>query len=125
MGFRMSMTSPWATTEDTFLSETRHRVTGGETGLSFTLSVRVCLSGWLAAPPSPPRPPPPPILHKLPFEIQSDSMYRNKIARSDLVHVQVYNANSPGGLFNGGKKMKYSIPAKACGGQGGLAIHLH
>lgn len=48
-------------------------------------------------------PRPPPILHKLLFETQPDSMYRNKIAHSDLVHVQVSNANSPGGLFNGGK----------------------
>lgn len=51
-------------------------------------------------------------------------MYRNKIAHSDLVHVQVYNANSQGGLFNG-EKMKYSIPAKAYGGQRGLVIYLH
>lgn len=66
----------------------------------------------------------PPVLHKLPFETQSDSMYRNKTAHSDLVRVQVYNANSPGGLVNG-EEMKYSIPAKAYGGQRGLAIYLH
>lgn len=66
----------------------------------------------------------PPILHKLLFETQSDSMYRNKIAHSDLVRVQVYNANSLGGLFNG-EKMKYSIPAKAYGGQRDLVIYLH
>ena len=60
------------------------------------LRVRVRLSGWLL--------PPTPILHKLLFETPSDSMYRNKIAHSDLVQVQVCNANSPGGLFNGGKK---------------------
>lgn len=51
-------------------------------------------------------------------------MYRNKTAHSDLVRVQVYNANSPGGLVNG-EEMKYSIPAKAYGGQRGLAIYLH
>lgn len=60
------------------------------------LRVRVRLSGWLL--------PPTPILPKLLFETPSDSMYRNKIAHSDLVQVQICNTNSPGGLFNGGKK---------------------